>query len=453
MMGRSILSHNNRLALILLVGFAVVFAACSDDTTAPPPNKSPTIQLVIAKWATTQQETVTFSAIASDADDDPLTVTWQVLRGGQPSGTLNAADQGSTSMRWTAPQERGVDEIVATVSDGKGGKATDTETIQVGTLRAASSLTASQIWNKTNSPYVIRPGGLAFGINKFVTLTIDAGVQVFIDKNGLDFVVNGELVTNGTDVEPVVFRPNTRDADSGDWQGITASADTEVPLLNLTGAKLLYAVAGVRNLDTSNVTLNGCWIMFTLENAVLHQSVGPLRVENCVITNNTRTGIRVSRGPGVDVPNQVIIMGDSIAVNGDLSGATPYEDDAGILIDVDDPDGLANIDISCNEISRNGVPGIQLANATYPDIHHNAIFRNELGKSGNRYNIVLAEGYGGNSATVSARENYWGAPYSAPADSVEIKLSIRDGDDGVPGVTATVIIGPWLNDWPDAICP
>jgi parallel beta-helix repeat protein len=148
----------------------------------------------------------------------------------------------------------------------------------------------------------------------------------------------------------------------------------------------------------------------------------------------------------------VTIRGDSLAVNGDISGATPYEEDAAILIDIDDPTGSANIDISCNEISRNGVPGIQLANATYPDIHHNAIFGNERGKSGTRHNIILAENFGGFSPTVNARSNYWGAPYTDPADSVIIKGTILDGDSGAPGVTALVIVGPWLNDWPDSNC-
>jgi len=353
-MGRSILSHDNRLALVLIVGLSVAFAGCSDDSTSPPPNNAPTIELKVAKWATTTQATVTFSAVVSDPDDDPLTVTWQVRRGGQPSGSLNAADQGTPSMRWTAPLEVGVDEVIATVSDGNGGEATDSETIKVGTLRSASSVTVSQIWNKANSPYVLRPGGLAISINKFVTVTIEAGVEVFVDKDGLDFVVNGELVTNGTEAEPVVITPNARDAGPGDWQGITAIADTEVPIVNLTGADIRYAIAGIRSRDSARLTLDGCRIMFTRENAVLHEATGPLTVQNCTITNNERTGIRVSRGPGVAFPNQVIIQGDSISVNGDISGATPYEDDAGILINIDDPDGLATIDISCNEISRNG---------------------------------------------------------------------------------------------------
>jgi hypothetical protein len=261
-------------------------------------------------------------------------------------------------------------------------------------------------------------------------------------------------LTNGTADKPVRIKPNSRLADAGDWQGITASPSGVAPRVELNHTEVFYAVDAVKANETAVLVLNGCLFKFNRDNAVLHQSSGALTVENCVITNNRKTGIRLKRGPGVDNPDQVVIRGDSIAVNGDISGAAVYTDDAGIVIDIDDPFGLSDIDISCNEISRNGVPGILLKNAVYPAIHQNGIFGNERGKTSSNFNIRLADNFGGNPTTLDARKNYWGAPFPNPADSLMIKQTIRDIDKAPgAGITTRVIIGPWLGDSSEAGCP
>ena len=95
------------------------------------------------------------------------------------------------------------------------------------------------------------------------------------------------------------------------------------------------------------------------------------------------------------------------------------------------------------------MPGIQLANAIFPVIQYNAIFRNEFGKVGKRFNIVLTNDFGfdGGPDTIDARFNYWGGEYPNAADSVMIKLAIRDGDDNA-SILADVIVTPWLGGWP-----
>jgi hypothetical protein len=407
----------------------------------------------VNKLATAKRETMTLTAAVSDPDEDEVTVNWAVLRDGQPSGSLQESDQGSPSMRWTAPVELGCDSIVATASDGKGGKATATATIQVGTLRTSGSVSASQTWDKAGSPYVLRPGGISFVVNERVTLTIDAGVDVYIDKPGLNVSVVGRFEANGTAAEPIVIRPNTRNSEPGDWQGITASPSGGVPVVELTHTAVFYAVDAVKANEIAELALDGCSFKFNRDHAVLHQSSGMLIVDNCVITNNNKTGIRIKRGPGVDNPDEVSIRGDSIAVNGDISGSSVYVDDAGIVIDMQDPYGGSSIDLSCNEISRNGVPGILLVNAVYPAIHNNGIFGNERGKSGANFNIRLADDFGGFVPTLDARGNYWGAPFTDPADSVLIKNTIRDIDTAPgAGITVRVIFEPWLGDWAKANC-
>jgi parallel beta-helix repeat protein len=207
-------------------------------------------------------------------------------------------------------------------------------------------------------------------------------------------------------------------------------------------------VEAVRITTPGEIALDGCAIKFSSEAAVVHESNGNLSVENCVITNNVKSAIRLIRLAGLDAPASVVIENDSIAANGDVSGSTPYVNQAAIYIDMPDTLGTCDLQITNNEISRNGFPGIQLVNASFPVIQYNTIFGNELGKDSQRFNIRLDDGFGGGAAgTIDARHNYWGAPYANPADSTAIRQMIRDSED-VGNITVRVAIDPWLNARP-----
>jgi parallel beta-helix repeat protein len=211
---------------------------------------------------------------------------------------------------------------------------------------------------------------------------------------------------------------------------------------------VLYATEAAKTTTGGEIVLDGCRIMFAAEAAVLHQSFASLSVINSILTNNVRSGIRIECSSNIHFPPTVVVSNDSIAVNGDVSGSTPYVDQAAIYIDMADSFATSDIQITNNEISRNAFPGIQLVNASYPAIHSNAIFFNELGKTTQRYNIRLDNGFGvGVSGMIDARQNYWGAPFTNPADSAAIRLMIRDSED-VGNITVRVAIYPWLNAKP-----
>ena len=161
-----------------------------------------------------------------------------------------------------------------------------------------------------------------------------------------------------------------------------------------------------------------------------------------------KSGVRINSVSNLSFPPTVVISNDSIAVNGDVSGSTPYVDQAAIFIDMADSFATSDIQITNNEISRNAFPAIQLVNASYPDIRSNAIFFNELGKATQRFNIRLDDDFGGAFGMIDARENYWGAPFTNPAtDSLLIRQMIRDSED-VGNITVRVAIYPWLNAKP-----
>lgn len=442
---------SKRITVFVFFAGLLSIAACSNDEgVAPDKNLPPKIGFAVDALAVQKNSGVTLKVNATDPDGDNVTVNWQVRRNGQPSGSLNAAQQGSPSITWTTPTTTGRDTITVTATDGKGGTATLVETIRVGTLRSDPIQAANETWNASDSPFIIRPAQDKFEIEPTASLTVEAGSELFLDKADLEIYVEGTLRTNGTSQTPVIIRPNTRSPEPGCWSGITASPNSSVPLVQLFYTDVLYATDAIRAVGSAEIRLDGCRVMFSAESAVLFQASGDLRVLNSAITNNVKSGIRIGGLPVTPLPASVVISGDSLAVNGDTSGQTPYTDQAAIYIDIPDYSRDVEIEILNNTISRNGFPGIHLVRACYPEIHNNSIFSNELKKAGQRYNIRLENnfGVGGAQDTIGAQQNYWGAPFTNPAtDSLLIKQMIRDSEYGA-GIAVRVLIYPWLSAAP-----
>ena len=91
---------------------------------APPQNNPPTVKARCEPCSVEVGKSSTVTADAQDPDGDQLAYTWSA-----PTGTFqNPADRQSL---WTAPMEPGPVPVTVNVSDGKGGTASDTVTIQV----------------------------------------------------------------------------------------------------------------------------------------------------------------------------------------------------------------------------------------------------------------------------------------------------------------------------------
>ncbi len=88
------------------------------------PNHPPVIDTLSAEWGRLKKASNTpITCVASDPDGDALTYTWSAVGDtGNPAG--NFTGEGDT-VTWVAPSDYGTYTITVTVSDGRGGEASD----------------------------------------------------------------------------------------------------------------------------------------------------------------------------------------------------------------------------------------------------------------------------------------------------------------------------------------
>ena len=98
-----------------------------DNDTPPPSNNAPTVSSVSCDpCAVAPGGEVRLSAEASDPDGDSLTYAWSA-----PTGSFIGATDGAAA-RWRAPAETARVTVRVQVSDGRGGTASATTTVEVG---------------------------------------------------------------------------------------------------------------------------------------------------------------------------------------------------------------------------------------------------------------------------------------------------------------------------------
>jgi outer membrane protein OmpA-like peptidoglycan-associated protein len=98
--------------------------AAAAPPAAPPPNRPPTVHARCEPCTVEIGRVATVSADAADPDGDSLTYLWNA-----PAGTL--ANRAGPQTPWTAPMQEGPVPIAITITDGRGGTATDAVTLQV----------------------------------------------------------------------------------------------------------------------------------------------------------------------------------------------------------------------------------------------------------------------------------------------------------------------------------
>jgi hypothetical protein len=118
-------------ACALALGAALVSGACHPraGVAVPSPpstgqNRPPSVRIRCEPCSVPMGKTATVSAAAQDPDGDRITYAWTT-----PGGTL--ANPSGPETVWKAPMVEGPVPVTISVTDGKGGTATDAITMQV----------------------------------------------------------------------------------------------------------------------------------------------------------------------------------------------------------------------------------------------------------------------------------------------------------------------------------
>jgi len=133
-------------------------------------------------------------------------------------------------------------------------------------------------------------------VNSGVTLEIDSGVFVLFDED-TRLTVNGTLIAEGTDEDPIVFTPYNENPAKNDWYGIRFEDSSVDASCKVKYCDIKYATYGVycnrANPKIQNNTISNC------NTGVYLYISSPAYIETNSVTNNSTGIYGVSSSPTI----------------------------------------------------------------------------------------------------------------------------------------------------------
>ncbi len=282
----------------------------------------------------------------------------------------------------------------------------------LGDLAADSSIT----WSTANSPYIVM-GSL--NIPSGSTLTIDAGVEIWMSSGGT-VNVDGKLIVNGTELNPVLFSAGNMIGTPAEWEGIrligSANNDSILSHCHISNAKTaLY-------MEDCNPTISYCNIASSVSSnytvRLLRSSgiIDHCTIRNLAAANHSTSGIYIENSSPQATYNTISDMHWAIRV---LSGGTAQ--------------------ILHNTLSDFTYTGIDLDGYygdPFPTINFNTI-QTSKGDSSTwliRTSYFLNDPVNGVYQVIDAKNNYWGT-----ADPQQIGSSISQWNGSADDTSHPVV--------------
>jgi hypothetical protein len=179
------------------------------------------------------------------------------------------------------------------------------------------NISRSGTWVRDNIPYTIYQEAF---VNPGVTLTIEPGTVVQLERVYDALYVDGTLVARGTALNPIVFTSDEAVKQPGQWRVLDfrSSATTNCVLENCIvecGASAAGGYNGSLQFEGAPpIQVSGCVVRYSTNDGVYCNASSPL-FHNCQILNNSRDGIRTVNGSEPVVSSSTISGNAGLGVN------------------------------------------------------------------------------------------------------------------------------------------
>lgn len=255
-------------------------------------------------------------------------------------------------------------------------------------IQTVSGIISTNTTWANNKQYIVTGNIL---VQAGVTLTIQAGTTIKVGQGNV-LRVDGNLVAQGTETNPILFTSNNAQPSPGDWIGIDTGYSGGIA--NLTHCEISYAEFAISSsLNTAQNNVSRCYIH---HNNVGIQTDNDL-ISNNRITHNSQVGILL-HGPS----DPATIVNNEIAYNSEKgiysgSDATIF----GNLIHHNGYGFSGNIGIVGGKIISNTILwndyGIEFSGQLSAPMNHNNLWGNSV------YDVKHT-----NSENVTISQNWWG---------------------------------------------
>ncbi len=357
---------------------------------------------------------VVLCATSVDPDGDPVTYRWTGA-----DGEFDPSSGEGACVTWTAPPEPGTYSVTVTATDRIEDKSNNI-VIEVG---AELFIYPGVTELVNNVPFYVVDAAQPLMVSYGSTLRIGSGVTLVFNQPTSGLNIEGTIEINGTEEEPVVFKPNACPGDDAAWKGIVFEGDDARG--DVCHANIRMAANGIEARDGAIVSIDSCFIYYGAGRGVYI-------LDSTVYINGGRIW---DNGGGVQIVDSYVrVEGTSIS----------YNSSYGILLqeNYEQGDIAFDVEITGCTIASNSEEGILLSFYAMPVINYNSIL---VGGniSGNVYAVKMYQYYR-ESTKVDLRYNYWGNEYTLEED---ISGIIFDGlDYGQPD--KTVDFSEWLMSQP-----
>ncbi|HEY9083822.1 MAG TPA: CotH kinase family protein [Vicingaceae bacterium] len=237
----------------------------------------------------------------------------------------------------------------------------------------SKNISKNTIWTKQKSPYLITNHLI---INDKVNLSIESGVTVLFN-NDISITCNGSITAEGTQQNPIIFRPNNT---ANNWDHIYFYEKSRKGYF-----KHVHFYEGVINFKNTDITLDSCKmtidkkILVHGENAVIWGSKGKIDIKNSTFkSNNTGEGLVLYDVEASTESNAFYGMPDAVEYILCNKGVIRNNLIINSSDDAIDLNACNNILIENNFIINNADKGISIGTEQYGPSKEGIIIRNNL---------------------------------------------------------------------------